>query len=123
MNKHDPARPRGASGRIPDDAPGAAELPAAPEHWDDAALDRFWLGIYSRLERGLAWTLLSVSAALLLGYGAYHLATTFLADADVPVLIRIGTAGSLLGLLLLLLGAVRERIRARTTDPFRRIRR
>ena len=86
-------------------------------------MDRFWLGVYSRLERGLAWTLVSASAAVLLGYWAYVFATEFMADASVPVIVRFGAAGLLLGILLLLLGAIRERIRARSTDPFRRVRR
>ena len=86
-------------------------------------MDRFWLGVYSHLERGVAWTLLSASGALLLGYWAYVFATEFMADASVPVIVRFGAAGFLLGILLLLLGAIRERIRARSTDPFRRVRR
>ena len=39
------------------------------------------------------------------------------------MIVRVGAAGLLLGLLLLLLGLVRERIRARAADPFRRVRR
>lgn len=117
--------PPADSGRIPGDAPGVAPGDRAPRAGDadDAALDRFWLGVYSRLERGLAWILVSVSAALLLGYWAWEFATAFLADAGVPAVVRLGTAGLLLGILLLLLGLVRERIRARAADPFRRVRR
>ena len=123
MNDHDDKRGPGASGRISPDAPGAPDLEGRPGDWDDAALDRFWLGVYSRLERGLAWTLVSVSAAVLLGYWAYVFATEFMVDACIPVVLRFGTAGVLLGILLLLFGALRERIRARSTDPFRRVRR
>lgn len=115
--------PPAASGRIPDDAPAVTDRAARAGDWDDAALDRFWLGVYSRLERGFAWTLVSLSAATLLGYWAYVFATEFLVDAGVPLVLRLGTAGLLLGVLLLLLGVVRERIRAHTNDPFRRVRR
>ncbi|MCY4627647.1 MAG: hypothetical protein OXE58_08790 [Acidobacteria bacterium] len=123
MNDHDPNGGPQASGRIPEDAPGEPDIEARPGDWDDAAMDRFWLGVYSRLERGVAWTLVSASAAVLLGYWAYEFATEFMADASVPVIVRFGAAGLLLGILLLLLGALRERIRARSTDPFRRVRR
>ncbi len=123
MNDHETNQGPGASGRIPEDAPGGPELEPRPADWDDAAMDRFWLGVYSRLERGVAWTLLSASGAVLLGYWAYVFATEFLADASIPVIVRFGTAGFLLGILLLLLGAIRERIRAGSTDPFRRVRR
>ena len=123
MNDHETNQSPGASGRIPEDAPGGPELEPQRGDWDDAAMDRFWLGVYSRLERGLAWTLVSASAAVLLGYWAYVFATEFMADASVPAIVRLGTAGLLLGILLLLLGAIRERIRARSTDPFRRVRR
>ena len=113
----------GASGRVPADAPGGAENAPRPGDWDDAALDRFWLGVYSRLERGIGWTILSASAALLLGYAGWHFVTGFLRDVDAPVAVRIGTAGVVVGLLLLLLGFVRERVRAFRHDPFRRVRR
>ncbi len=115
--------PAGASGRIPVDAPQVRSSEARAGDWDDAALDRFWLGVYSRLERGLAWTLVSVSAAVLCGYWAYAFATEFMVDSGVHLLVRLGTAGLLLGTLLLLLGVVRRRIRAHANDPFRRIRR
>ena len=88
MNDHDRDRGPSASGRIPEDAPGGPELEPRPADWDDAAMDRFWLGVYSRLERGLAWTLVSASAAVLLGYWAYVFATEFMADATVPVIVR-----------------------------------
>jgi protein-S-isoprenylcysteine O-methyltransferase Ste14 len=123
MNDHEQDQRPAASGRVPDDAPGGPELEGKAGDWDDAAMDRFWLGVYSRLERGLAWTLVSASAAVLLGYGAYQFATEFMTDASVPTAVRFGAAGLLLGILLLLLGALRERIRALSTDPFRRVRR
>lgn len=122
MTNEHPQGP-GVSGRIPTDAPGVDDFRVRAADADDAALDRFWLGVYSRLERGIAWVLVSVSAAALGGYGAYHFAATFLADGEVPIVVRFGTAGLLLGVLLLLFGVVRERIRAHSTDPFRRVRR
>ena len=123
MNESQDHPATGASGRIPEDAPEVADPASRAGDWDDAALDRFWLGVYSRLERGLAWVLVSISAATLLGYGAYAFVTEFLSDAGVPLAVRFGTTGLLLGILLLLLGVVRERIRAHTNDPFRRVRR
>ncbi len=113
----------GASGRIPADVPGGTDSTPRRGDRDDAALDRFWLGVYARLERGIAWTLLSVSAALLAGYAVWEFVTGFLGDAGAPVVARVGTAGLLFGLLLLVLGLVRERIRAWRRDPFRRVRR
>ena len=88
MNDHDKDRRPSASGRIPEDAPGGPELEPRPADWDDAAMDRFWLGVYSRLERGLAWTLVSASAAVLLGYWAYVFATEFMADGRFPWIVR-----------------------------------
>ncbi len=121
-NERNAAGP-GASGRIPLDAPGVEDPVVRDFDADDAALDRFWLGVYARLERGIAWVLVSVSLTVLAGFGAYHFATEFLADAEVPVVVRFGTAGLLLGVSILLFGVVRDKIRALTTDPFRRVRR
>ena len=43
------------------------KLRNAPEEtWD-----RYWAGVYSRMERGLAWLLISIGAAILFGFAIY----------------------------------------------------
>ena len=54
----------------------------------DQQLDVFEHHVYARLERGVAWILLSLSAVLLLASGAYYLVQDFLLDASVPMVLR-----------------------------------
>ncbi|NLM97733.1 MAG: hypothetical protein GX175_09040 [Halanaerobiaceae bacterium] len=47
---------------------------------------------------------------MLLGTGLYYLLSSILRDASVPVVIRIGIAGVVLGLIILLISLIKERM-------------
>ena len=89
----------------------------------DAFWDTYWLSVYNRLERGLGWILLSVGAALLLGFGAFHFVTDFLLKDEAPLIVRVGTALGMLGLALLTISLIRERIRSWRHDPYKEVKR
>ena len=76
----------------------------------DAELDRYWSGIYNRLERGLGWMLFSVGAVVLLSYGAFKLIEDLITDPAIAMAVKIGSAALLLGLVLLFVSILRERL-------------
>ena len=76
----------------------------APEVWDT-----YWTSVYHRLERGLAWLLLSLGAAALLAWGALLAAESIWAENEVPLLMKIAIFTVAGGLLLLFVSIIRER--------------
>lgn len=76
----------------------------APEVWD-----HYWTSVYNRLERGLAWLLLSLGAVTLFAWGALLAAEAIWADGEVPLLMKIAIFSVAGGLLLLFFSIIRER--------------
>jgi len=89
----------------------------------DVFWDRYWLSVYNRIERGVGWLLLSLGAAALVGFGAWHFATGFLFDANAPLIVRVGTALVIAGGAVLVVSVVRERIRTYRHDPYKEVKR
>ncbi len=54
--------------------------------------------------------ILGLSILLLLGTGLYYFLTEFFRDASVPVVVRIGIIGIVLGLVILLITLIKERM-------------
>jgi len=84
----------------------------------DAELERYWAGVYNRLERGMGWILISLGAILLLSYGAFQFVESFLLDSPVSWVVKVGAAVLVSGLVVLLVSLVRERLVVRKTDRY-----
>ncbi len=83
--------------------------------------DRYWAGVYARIERGLAWLLVSIGAAVVLAYAAYHALATLIADATMPGWVKLGIATLLLGVAVLVVSVFREKWFARKSDKYREV--
>ena len=69
----------------------------------------------TRMGPRLGWLLLSAGVLLLYGYGIF----SFLVDTSEPIWVRLGLAGIGLGILILFLHVLRQRLIARKTDPYK----
>lgn len=83
--------------------------------------DRYWGGVYARLERGIAWLLISLGAALVIAFAAYHAVLAFIEDTSSPLLLKIAIAGLVLGGAILLVSVIREKLVLRKTDKYREV--
>jgi hypothetical protein len=85
-----------------------------PEAWDG-----YWNGVYNRLERGIAWLLMTVGALVLLGWGAIEALASLWQDAALPLVVKLGVIAVCAGLFLLLFSVVRERYFTAKTDKYK----
>ncbi|MDI6779560.1 MAG: hypothetical protein QME25_05120 [Bacteroidota bacterium] len=85
----------------------------------DEILDKYWLGIYARLERGLAWILVSIGATVLLVYGGFKLVEELIADPTLAWFIKIAILAIIAGLAILFVSVLRERLFVRKTDKYK----
>jgi len=98
---------------------GAMRYADIPEYvWEN-----YWKGIYRRVELGLGWLLLSIGVIIILGFGLCALVQKFLLNPQEPFLLRIGVAAGGLGLIILLVSLIRERLFAYNRDRYKEIRR
>lgn len=73
-----------------------------------------WLGT-------IGWSLLIVGALLLGGFFVWQFTSELIADSSVPWWVRFGILGFYLGLFLLFLGVLRQRLVARKTDKYKKV--
>jgi len=88
------------------------------EFWDG-----YWLSIYNRIERGIAWILISISAIIIAGYGIYEAMTNLLADTNIPGFMKISIIVFVIGLAILIFSLIREKLASRKKDKYREIQR
>lgn len=81
----------------------------------------YWDQVYNRLERGLGWIFVSIGAIILLGFGAFHFFQDFLINPEEPLVIKIGVSTAVLGVIILFVSVLRERLFIRKTDKYREI--
>ena len=84
----------------------------------DAELERYWRGIYNRLERGLGWVFFSLGAVVVLCYGAFALLEELFKHPKVALGLKIGVGALVLGVVVLFVSILRERLAVRKKDRY-----
>lgn len=99
---------------------GAMTLTEPPDEvWDD-----YWrAGVYRRIERGVAWILITLAALLLVGFGLWHAVGALLEDSAVPAFVKIAVFALLMGGAVLLASVIREKLAVRRRDPYLKVKR
>lgn len=90
-----------------------------PEIWD-----KYWFGIYNRLERSIGWLFFSIGILIFLGYGSYSFVEkVLLKDLGTPFVIKIGAASLLFGAIVIIFSVVREKFTISKSDKYKEIQR
>lgn len=84
--------------------------------------DRYWMSVYNRAERKVAWLLVGLGAIILVAYGLWHavpeMARSLLGASDLPVVVRGGIVAVLTGAVLLIVSVIREQLSTKRTDTY-----
>jgi len=90
---------------------------------EDRIWQDYWTGIYNRIERSIGWLIFSISAILLAIYGGFKLIENIITDATVGMLLKLGLLALIVGLAILFVSVLRERIYFWSKDRYRNVRR
>lgn len=83
--------------------------------------DVYWTRVYNRLERGIAWVLVSVGAAICVTFAGFRVIEHVFRDEGLHLVLKIGFLLLLAGGTLLLVSAIRERIKTGHNDPYKEV--
>jgi ferric-dicitrate binding protein FerR (iron transport regulator) len=83
----------------------------------------YWTQVYARNERRVAWVLVSLGTIVLLSWGVWQWISHLLADQTVPTFIKLGMAMLAVGLVILAVSVVREKLFVNKHDPYKDIER
>ena len=101
--------------RVKEVTSGLTLRPLPEELWD-----RYWASVYARVERGLAWILVSAGAIVLTAYAVWQAVTAVFADTGEPLFVRVAIAAVAVGATILLLSVVREKFWLSRRDPYQK---
>ncbi|UCF20789.1 MAG: hypothetical protein JSU87_05110 [Gemmatimonadota bacterium] len=91
--------------RVKEVTESMALRPASEEVWRD-----YWASVYSRIERGIGWVLLSLGAIVLVSYGVWMAVSDVIADTEMPWYIKAGLLAVTVGGVILLVSVLREKV-------------
>ncbi len=86
------------------------------EFWDN-----YWLGIYSKLERGIAWILISIGTVVVLTYAGFRAIENVIQDPTLAWFLKVAIIAILAGVVILIISVIRERIFLRKKDKYKEI--
>lgn len=81
--------------------------------------DGYWEHVYRRLERGIAWVLVSLATITLGTWSLWHMVRGLVEDTSAPAFIRYSILALLLGLVILFVSVLRERLFMGKSDPYK----
>lgn len=90
---------------------------------EDRLWQQYWGGLYNRIERGIGWVVFSVAGILLLIYGGFAAIESIIKDPTIGALFKVGLVALLVGLAILFVSIVRERIFFWSKDRYKDVRR
>ena len=90
---------------------------------EDRIWDQYWGSVYNRIERGFGWIIFSVAAIVLLIYGGFKMIEELIRDETVGLLLKVGLLTLLVGLAILFVSILRERIYFWRRDRYKDVRR
>jgi len=85
--------------------------------------DEYWQNVYNKIERGIGWILSSIGAIILLIFAGYQLLQDFFLNPEESLGIKIGVAFGGVGLIILFVSVLREKLMVRHIDKYRSIER
>ena len=88
------------------------------EFWDE-----YWLNIYNRFERKLAWVFISLGAILLLSFSAYESLSELLENTSAHSVVKLGILALLIGFIVLVVSLLREKLFSVKRDKYKEIQR
>lgn len=90
---------------------------------EDQVWQRYWDNVYNRLERGMGWMLMSVAGICLGIFCGFKAIETIVTDPSVSLFFKVTLLVLILGLSILLISILRERLYFWKNDRYRHIRR
>ncbi len=90
---------------------------------EDRIWQDYWNGVYNRIERSVGWIVFSVAAILLTIYAGFKMIEDIIKDATIGMLLKAGLLALIVGLAILFVSVLRERLYFRQRDRYKNVRR
>ncbi len=89
----------------------------------EMAWEEYWRHLYNRMERGIAWMLISLGLIILLGYASIDFVRDILHSTALTPFQKVGVFALMLGTVVLFVSVLREKLMVRRHDRYREVQR
>ena len=89
----------------------------------DELWQHYWKNVYNRFERMIGWIVFSIAAIILLIYGGFKLIEEIVTDPEIGMLLKGGLLLLIIGLAILFISILRERLFIQKKDRYKDVRR
>jgi predicted anti-sigma-YlaC factor YlaD len=90
---------------------------------EDRIWQDYWSSVYNRIERSVGWIIFSLAAIILIIYGGFKLIEEMIKDPDIEIIFKVGLLVLIVGLAILFVSVLRERLHFWQKDRYRNVRR
>ena len=90
---------------------------------EDRLRQHYWASIYNRIERGSGWIIFSAAAILLIIYGGLKAIEELVIDPSLELIVKIGLVALIVGMAVLFVSVLRERLYFWKKDRYKDVRR
>ncbi len=88
--------------------------PINPEReWEE-----YWSSLYNKLERGIGWIIFSIGAILTFTFLGFQFIKELIQDPQIALYAKVGLIALILGLAILFVSVLRERLTLYKTDKY-----
>jgi predicted anti-sigma-YlaC factor YlaD len=89
----------------------------------DLMWEEYWGGLYNRMERGIGWILISISSIVLISFALIHWVQAILEAEDLAWYLRGSIFLLVIGFVVLLVSAARERLYLHRKERYKEVQR
>ena len=98
---------------------GEMKFKKLPEmYWDE-----YWTHVYNKIERGLSWIFISIGAIIILSFVAWNAMTRLINDSQMSLFLKFGVIIFIIGMVILLVSILREKLMIKKVDKYREVER
>lgn len=85
------------------------------------AWESYWANVYYRMERGVAWILISLGAIALLTFAGFQAIESLLADTTLTLVVKIALLAVMAGFAILIVSVIREKWFTAKVDKYKEV--
>jgi hypothetical protein len=98
---------------------GEMKFKKLPEmYWDE-----YWTHVYNKIERGISWIFISIGAIIILTFIAWNALLKLINNSEMNTFLKTGIFIFIIGIVILLVSVLREKIMVKKVDKYREVER
>ena len=83
--------------------------------------DEYWSHVYNKIERGISWIFISIGAIIILTFAAWNALLKLLNDSEMSTFLKTGIFIFIIGMVVLLVSIIREKLMVKKVDKYREV--